>query len=140
MSATDTTTVPPATTVARDLLIVSALAGGGTAEAVAKLAGCSVATVWRRLRHPANRQRLAELRASSFNAGAKRLRDEIEKSISALAALRDDPTAHDSTRARAAVSLLELAVEYDKATNVNLRLYALEALADEKTDPPEEDE
>jgi HEAT repeat protein len=117
-----------------DSVLVTALACGGTVEAAAKAAGVSEATVYRRLREPAFRQRVAEARDEMVSRAVARL-----SATSTLAAdtLRELLKARSETvRLGAARAVLELGSKLREQEDLTERVAALEAhLSNTKGDP-----
>lgn len=112
---------------ATDCAIIAAIVAGASTTDSATAAGVSATTVYRRMSRPAFRVALAEARAGLWKPDAERLRSEVAKSIDRLAAIRDDEEAHDSTRLRAAETLITLAVRMHDLVEVQPRLAAVEA-------------
>jgi hypothetical protein len=108
-----------------DIQLVTALAAGATVEAAAKVAGVSEPTVYRRLREPAFRQRVAELRDEMVARAVARL-----SATSTLAAdtLRELLGARAETvRLGAARAILELGTKLRETEDLAARVAALEA-------------
>jgi DNA-binding LacI/PurR family transcriptional regulator len=107
-----------------DSALVTALAAGGTVEASARAAGVSETTVYRRLREPAFRQRVAEARDEMVNRAVARL-----SATSTLAAdtLRELLKARSETvRLGAARAVLELGSRLREQEDLAERIAALE--------------
>ena len=116
--------------------LIAALLAGSTWEQAATAAGCSRATVSRRLAEPAFRARLEEARAEHLQLVSDRLAHACTSAVETLEGIMADPAAPPSARVSAARSTLDLAGRYREMVEVEERLQALEALAlrDERPD------
>lgn len=131
-----------------DEAIAVALATGQTAQGAADAAGVGVQTVWRRLRNPAFKARVAELRAQMVSAATGKLADGMGEAAEVLRNLIGDTCADGEPRSEkiilgAAVKLLELSVKLRDSVELEERLSALERAVKEGKDaqgggqPPE---
>jgi hypothetical protein len=106
--------------------LLLALACGATVEAAAQKAGLSARSVYRRLKRPAFRRRLAERRAELVRRASAALSAAGLEAVKTLLALLGQPTP-PATRLGAARSVLELGVKLRDLTEVEERLRRLEA-------------
>jgi HEAT repeat protein len=118
-----------------DSSLVTALACGGTVEATAKSAGVSEATVYRRLREPAFRQRVAEARAEMVSRAVARLSATSTLAADTLRKLLDAKA--ETVRLGAARAILELGGKLREQEDLTERIAALEArLGDQQEERP----
>jgi hypothetical protein len=112
---------------ASDELIIAALASGRTATEAAAAVGVSTQTIYRRMKDPEFRAAVGRARAEVWVDDARRFREQVPRSLATLVELRDNPDAHDSTRARCAIAIVDLAAKFHELTDVAVRLAALES-------------
>jgi hypothetical protein len=87
----------------------------------------SVATVYRRTRDPLFQAKLAEARAAEFRPLAAQAVAAVGPALDRLRQIAHDASVHASTRVRALVALVELALRLHSEVNVLPRLASLEA-------------
>lgn len=117
-----------------DELVIHALACGKPVRVAAEAAGVADKTVWRRLKDPAFKARIAEVRAAMLSAATGRLSRLTTRAVSTLESLLNDPDG--KTRLGASKALLEQALRYKEACELEQRIAALEAGTLDQ--PPEE--
>jgi type II secretory pathway component PulF len=105
--------------------LLTALACGATVEAAARSAGVSESTVYRRLRQPAFRQRLQEVRADMVQRTSAMLTASGMEAVKTLLALQQASTPA-SVRLGAARAILELGLKVREVADLERRLSALE--------------
>jgi len=110
-----------------DIALIAALAAGASTTEAATAASVSATTAYRRMQSAAFRAALAEAKAGRWKPDAERLREEVSLSIARLVELRDSSTTHASTKLRAAVAIVELAIRLHELVNLLPRLAAIEA-------------
>ena len=110
-----------------DDVLIQHLAAGHTVSQAAGAVALSTQTVYRRLRDPLFRAKLAEARAAVLQPVVARTMAEVGKSLDRLVAIRDDEDAAPSSRVRAAVAIIETALKLNNAVVVELRLASIEA-------------
>lgn len=106
-----------------DLLILS-LASGQSVREAANAAGVSEKTVRRRLADAEFRRRIDETRAELFQLALSRLAAAAARAASTLEALLDGK--RETSRLRAARSILELGTRLRETVELETRLLALE--------------
>ena len=116
-----------------DAPIVAALAAGASVPAAAKAGGVSEATVYRRLREPAFRQRVDEARAEIVARAVAKLSAASTEAADTLRRLLYSPM--DFARLAAARSILELGVKLREDQDLAERVAALEAQLQQKEGP-----
>jgi AcrR family transcriptional regulator len=105
----------------RDAELVELLsAGRSVAEAAAAL-GCSVSTVYRRFRDASFRSQLRAAKAALWAPDTERLRQSVGHAIATIENLMTNAQ-HESTRLRAAVELIRLALDTKKLTDLEQEL------------------
>lgn len=124
----------------RQQLVISALVAGRTQTEAAAAAGVSEKTVYRYLRDPKFRVQLAAARSAQWAPVARRLRAGVERALQVIEDLMNSETSHESTKLRAAVAYLELAVKFDDVTNTAPRLAAMEDAIAERREGEADDE
>jgi len=110
-----------------DGLLYAALLRGSTYETAATEAGYSRSTVSRRMADPAFRSRLDALRAEVLARVADRLAAESLESVTTLARIRSDKHSSPSVQIRAANALINSALRYRAAVELDARVAALES-------------
>ncbi len=106
--------------------LLMALACGATIEAAARTVGISDRTVYRRLRDPAFRLRLQEVRADMVQRTAGMLTAAAGEGVKTLLALLKDGVP-PAVRLGAARAVLELGVKLRETAELAERVAALEA-------------
>jgi hypothetical protein len=109
------------------------LAAGQTVERAAELVGLSEATVYRRLRDPAFRRRVSELRAEMTDRALGTLSAAASAAVGTLCLLFKAKS--ESARLGAARAVLELGAKLKESTEFESRLRALEERLADKQSP-----
>jgi hypothetical protein len=109
-----------------DERLLLALACGATVEAAARSLDISEATIYRRLRAPAFRRRLQDLRADMVQRTAGTLTAAAGEAVKTLLALQKEAIP-PAVRLGAARAIIELGLKVRAATEIEQRLAALEA-------------
>ena len=109
-----------------DAVLCAALLSGLSYEDAAEVSGCSRSTVARRMREPGFRARLDQVRAEALARVADRLAAEAIESVSTLASIRSNPNTPATVQVRAATAILDAALKYRAATELEARISALE--------------
>jgi len=109
-----------------DERLLLALACGATVEAAARSLDISEATIYRRLRAPAFRRRLQDLRADMVQRTAGTLTAAAGEAVKTLLALQKEAIP-PAVRLGAARAIIELGLKLRAATEIEQRLAALEA-------------
>ena len=120
----------------QDERMIELLANGHPVAEVAVSLGCGVATVYRRLRNPDVRLRLAAARAAQWAPQANRLRTACDAAIAEIERLSTEAE-HESTRLRACTAIVQFALDLQKTAAFNERLAAVETQLAEYTQPQE---
>lgn len=123
----------------RDERLAALIADGRSVADTASALAVSCATVYRRMRRPAVRAAIADLRAASWNPIALELRAGVLVAVQQLRHLAESAQS-EGVRATAATRLVELALKLEDLTDTKLRLAALEAHLDatEEAEPSNE--
>ncbi len=111
---------------ALDPVIAAALASGASHARAGEAAGCSPATVKRRLAVPAFRAHVEEMRSNHVSRVAQRLGELSGRAIDALEALLADSDA-PAQRLGASRAVIDSLLKYREVGEVERRLTALEA-------------
>lgn len=130
--------VTPTQQERRELVIAALVAGESVTEAAAA-AGIGATTVYRWMRDAHFRAQLAAGRAAQWAPVARRLRAGVGRALDLIEQLMNSAETHESTRLRAAVAYIEMAVQLKKVTDTDERLASLEDLAAERTSTDEPD-
>lgn len=112
----------------KDAVIAAQLAAGRTQADAARAAGCSVATVERRVHDTAFRQHVEQLRADLFAAAADALAAAAAEAVSVAVALMRAAES-EPVRLAAAKAILQLAPAWREGVDLERRIGALEAEA-----------
>jgi len=113
----------------QDDRLLMALACGATVEAAAQAAGLSKRTVYRRLKDPAFRQRLQDLRAEMVQRTAGTLTAAGGEAVKTLLALLKEAIP-PTVRLGAARAVLEIGMKVRETAELEQRLAAVEAAAE----------
>lgn len=108
-----------------DEAFLTALACGATTEAAARSAGISIATAYRRLKDPAFRQRLHQIRADIVQRTAGALTAASTEAVKTLLELQK-PTTPPTVRLGAARAIIEMSCKLREITELNERMQAIE--------------
>jgi hypothetical protein len=108
--------------------LLLALACGATVEAAARQCDLTERTVYRRLREPAFKTRLQELRADMVRRSAGLLTAAAGEAVRTLLALQKDATP-PAVRLGAARAVLEIGIKVRELADLETRIAALEAQA-----------
>jgi hypothetical protein len=130
-TVTSRTRTPHAARLRDDALLQLLGSGMSATEAAADI-GCSVASVYRRLRQPAFRARLTAARADRYKPILSLLLGEMPNNLAVLRGIRDSLTAADGARIRAVDSLISATFKTIDLCDVMTRLEALEAALDDR--------
>ena len=109
-----------------DAVLCAALLSGLSYEDAAEVSGCSRSTVARRMREPGFRSRLDQIRAEALARATDRLAAEAIESVVTLAAIRSNPGTPATVQVRAATAILDAALKFRAATELESRISALE--------------
>lgn len=109
-----------------DERLLMALACGASIESAARAVGISEATVHRRLREPAFRQRLQDLRADMVQRTSGALTAASTEAVKTLLAMMKDATPAP-VRLGAAKAVLEIGIKLRSLAELEDRIKALEA-------------
>ena len=101
------------------------LATGASVSAAAEKLGLARSTIHRKLRKPAFRKLVAELRSQLFNSALGRMAENMTHATDALASLLD--TSDPGVKLRAAKAVLGLALRLRDSVDVSDRISELEA-------------
>lgn len=112
-----------------DAALITALAGGATQQAAAEAAGVSERTVRRRLASPDFASRVAEARTELVRRAVAMLAEASGAAVETLRALLQD--APPAVRLGAARAVLELGVKLRESEELEARIAALEAAAEQ---------
>jgi hypothetical protein len=119
---------------AKDERIADLFSAGAKAEAIASDVGCSAATVYRRLRHPLVKARIAEQRAAVLRPVIDVLREMMQRAAAVVGEILDDPETPAALRLKAA----EFAFSHFRAMDGHYAqgadIAALQAIAQESDD------
>lgn len=124
-----------------DDAFVIAYASGTSLREAARTAGISESTAYRRLKDPAFRRRVSEIRTSFLNEAVGRLCEDATKAVSTLKELLSARS--ESVRLSAARTILELGPKLREQTELEERITALEreaAVVEEEADNDEAEE
>lgn len=121
-----------------DDAFVIAYASGTSLREAARTAGISESTAYRRLKDPAFRRRVSEIRTSFLNEAVGRLCEAANKAVSTLEALLNARS--ESVRLNAARAILELGPKLREQTELEERITALEQEAAGVNEGDEDDE
>jgi hypothetical protein len=110
---------------ADDVLLLT-LACGSTVESAAVKAGISARTVYRRLKDPEFKRRVAEVRADMVQRMAGMLTAASGESVKTMLALQD-PSTPPAVRLGAARATIELGIKLRDSADLAERIAALEA-------------
>lgn len=108
--------------------LLLALACGATVEAAGRQCDLTERTVYRRLREPAFKARLQELRADMVRRSAGMLTAAAGEAVRTLLSLQKD-SAPPAVRLGAARAVLELGIKVRELADLEVRIAALEAQA-----------
>ena len=108
--------------------LLLALACGATVEAAGRQCDLTERTVYRRLREPAFKARLQELRADMVRRSAGMLTAAAGEAVRTLLSLQKD-SAPPAVRLGAARAVLELGIKVRELADLEIRIAALEAQA-----------
>ncbi|VTR97821.1 Uncultured bacterium genome assembly Metasoil_fosmids_resub OS=uncultured bacterium PE=4 SV=1 [Gemmata massiliana] len=107
-----------------DETVITLLAGGATIREAAAISGVSERTITRRLKEPAFRQRVSEVRAELMAIAAARLAGGMSEAVDVL---RDQlKSADPHVRHKSAVKLIELTLKVQEVTELRQKLEELE--------------
>lgn len=115
-----------------------AYASGTSLREAARTAGISESTAHRRLKDPAFRRRVSEIRTSFLNEAVGRLAEAANEAVSTLKALLTARS--ESVRLSAARAILELGPKLREQTEIEERIIALERVAAGAEEKAENDE
>ena len=104
---------------------LAALVSSNSIEAAALACGLTSRTLARYLADPAFAAELARREAVLIDEACRRLVNELQKSVSVLAQIRDDPAVGDFTRLRAANMVIQAMLDL-RGLRLEQRLSALE--------------
>jgi hypothetical protein len=110
---------------AKDERIADLTATGFTAAQVAAEIGCSVTTVYVKLRHPLIKARIAEQRAAELRPLHDRLFRLTDKAVAAVEAVLDDATATHRDKTKAAEVVFDRVLQLRKLCDEAPALAAL---------------
>jgi hypothetical protein len=108
--------------------LLLALACGATVEAAARQCDLSDRTIYRRLKEPAFRTRLQEVRADMVRRSAGMLTAAAASAVTTLLALQKD-SVPPAVRLGAARAVLEIGIKVREMADLEARIAALEAQA-----------
>lgn len=114
-----------------DEQILAALISAGSVRAAAQLAGVSEGTVRNRLADRDFRQKYDQMRGDLLQAASAGLLAKLDSATATLAALMNDSLTADSTRLNAADAILRHGLRYVSISEIERRIAALEAAAQE---------
>jgi hypothetical protein len=106
--------------------LIAALAGGATVTQAAASLGCAVSTVYWKLNDPAFRAALATAKGNLWQPETERARAHVNRAIDVIFDLMQN-VAHPSTRLRAAVEMVRVALDLKNVADTQPRLVAIEA-------------
>jgi hypothetical protein len=110
----------------KELLLATALASGKTWRAAATAAGVGVTTVTRRMREPAFRALVCQLRRASIERAAATLAEALTDAATQLALIASNGE-EESNRLKASIALLQIGLKYHQDTDMAERIAALES-------------
>jgi len=113
-----------------DSALIAGLAAGAKVEDAARSAGMSGRTAYRRLEDPAFRRRVSEARGQALERALGRLADTSGAAAETLAALLSAES--ETARLGAARSILELGSKLRESAELEARIAALEAAAEQR--------
>lgn len=113
-----------------DLVLCAALLAGVSYEVAAQSAGCSRSTVVRRMNDPAFRVRLDAMRRDVFARATDQLAAQTMSAIETLAEITADRESPATVRVRAATALLDSAMKFRAAVEIEARMAAIEQALD----------
>jgi transposase len=120
---------------------IIAYASGTSLREAARTAGISESTAYRRLKDPAFRRRISEIRTSFLNQAVGLLCEDATKAVSTLKELLSARS--ESVRLSAARAILELGPKLREQTELEERITALEREAagvDDEDEEPDDEE
>src|SRR6516225_6069830 len=109
-----------------DRALLQALACGATVENAARKAGVSERTAYRRLDDPAFMQQLQQVRIDMVQRTVGMLTGASVAAVKTLVDLQHDAAVSPAVRRGAARDVLELAIKYREAADLEQRIAALE--------------
>ena len=110
-------------------MLLARLVAGDVVAVAAAAAGMSERTARRRLADPAFRAQVNALRAEVLGAAASTLAARMTSAVNVLAKLMDDEASPAHVRCSAASRILELAVKFGEAVQLEERIRILEEAA-----------
>ena len=109
-----------------DEAIISALIENGSIKAAADRLGCTVRTIYERMKKPGFKNLYAQAKAEILKTATAKLQGNLTGAIDTLAAIMKDEETAKQTRANCAVAILQYAAKFTETTDIIERLEALE--------------
>ena len=109
-----------------DEYIIAALIETGSIKAAADRLGCTVRTMYERMKNPAFKAVYAQAKADLVKSATAKLQGHLTGAIDTLAAIMKDEETAKQTRANCAVSILQYAARFTETTDIIERLEAIE--------------
>lgn len=109
-----------------DEAIISALIENGSIKAAADRLGCTVRTIYERMKKPGFKDLYAQAKAEILKTATAKLQGNLTGAIDTLAAIMKDEETAKQTRANCAVAILQYAAKFTETTDIIERLEALE--------------
>ena len=109
-----------------DETIISALIESGSIKAAAGLLGCTVKTLYERMKKPEFKALYAQAKADILKTATAKLQGNLSGAIDTITVIMNDKEAAKQTRVNCAVSILQYAARFTETTDIIERLEALE--------------
>lgn len=106
--------------------IIAALIEQGTIKAAAASLGCTVKTLYARMKKPAFKDLYAQAKGEFIKTAAAKLQGNLCGAIDVIADIMADKGTASQTRLNAAVSILQYGAKYTEAFDILERIEALE--------------
>lgn len=109
-----------------DEAIISALIEAGSIKAAADRLGCTVKTLYERMKKTDFKALYAQAKADILKGATAKLQGNLSGAIDTLTAIMNDQETAKQTRVNCAVSILQYAAKFTETTDIIERLEALE--------------
>lgn len=109
-----------------DEVIISGLIEAGSIKAAADRLGCTVKTLYERMKKTGFKELYAQAKAELLKTATAKLQGNLAGAIDTLAAIMKDEETAKQTRANCAVAILQYAAKFTETTDIIERLEALE--------------
>lgn len=109
-----------------DESIVSALIENGSIKAAADRLGCTVRTLYERMKKQEFKDLYAQAKAEILKTATAKLQGNLAGAVDTLSEIMNDEETAKQTRVNCAVSILQYGARYTETTDILERLEALE--------------